>query len=131
MIQLNILSGQQAGTHQVARRFPFRVGRAAGNELQLADDGVWDQHLTLAFQPQSGFNLATSPNALVTVNGEPVQNITLRNGDLITVGSVKLQFWLAAARQGSLRVREVFVWALLALVTLGQFCLLYWLLGKN
>ncbi|MEI6193841.1 MAG: FHA domain-containing protein [Verrucomicrobiota bacterium] len=128
MIQLNILTGKKAGTHTVARHFPFRVGRAPGNELQLEDDGVWDQHLTLEFQPQSGFNLATAPDALVTVNGDPVHNTTLRNGDTITVGSVKLQFWLAAAAQGSLRVREGFVWTLLALVTLGQFILLYWLI---
>jgi pSer/pThr/pTyr-binding forkhead associated (FHA) protein len=128
MIQLNILSGKQAGTHKVARHFPFRVGRAAGNELQLEDDGVWDRHLTLEFQPQSGFNLTTAPNALVTVNGAPVQNANLRNGDTIMVGSVKLQFWLAAAAQGSLRARESLVWTLLALVTLGQFVLLYWLI---
>ena len=128
MIQLNILTGKKAGTHKVARHFPFRVGRAPGNELQLEDDGVWDQHLTLEFQPQSGFNLATAPDALVTVNGDPVHNTTLRNGDTITVGSVKLQFWLAAAAQGSLRVREGFVWTQLALVTLGQFILLYWLI---
>lgn len=131
MIQLNILSGKQAGTQAVARHFPFHIGRAPANELPLADDGVWDQHLTLEFQPQSGFNLATAPDALVTVNGEPVQNTILRNGDIITAGSVKLQFWLAAAAQGSLRVREGFVWTLLALVTLGQFVLLYWLIGAK
>ena len=128
MIQLNILSGKQAGTQPVARRFPFRIGRAAGNELRLEDDGVWDQHLTLECQPQSGFNLATAPNAIATVNGEPVHNQILRNGDTITVGSVKIQFWLAAARQGSLAARESFVWALMAGVTAGQMALIYWLL---
>ena len=128
MIQLNILSGKKAGTQTAARHFPFRIGRAADNELQLEDDGVWDQHLTLEFQPQSGFNLTTAPKALATVNTAPVQNAVLRNGDTITVGSVKIQFWLAAARQGSLLVRESFVWALLALVTVFQFVLLYWLI---
>ena len=127
MIQFNILSGKKAGTRTVARYFPFRIGRAADNELQLEDDGVWDQHLTVEFNPQSGFNLTTAPEALAAVNGEPVQNVVLRNGDTITTGSVKIQFWLAAARQGSLRLRENFVWTLLALVTLGQFALLYWL----
>jgi pSer/pThr/pTyr-binding forkhead associated (FHA) protein len=128
MIQLNILSGKKAGTQPVTRRFPFRIGRAAGNELQLEDDGVWDQHLTVEFQKQEGFKLTTSANALTTVNDEPVQNKILRNGDTITVGSVKIQFWLGAARQSSLLVRESFVWALLVLVTLGQFILLYWLI---
>jgi pSer/pThr/pTyr-binding forkhead associated (FHA) protein len=127
MIQLNILSGKKAGTRTVARYFPFRIGRAVGNELQLEDDGVWDQHLTVEFNPQSGFNLTTAPEALATVNGVTVQTMVLRNGDTITTGSVKIQFWLAAARQGSLRLRENFVWSLLGFVTLGQFALLYWL----
>jgi len=128
MIQLNILSGKKAGTQPVARHFPFRIGRATGNELQLEDDGIWDQHLSLEFKPQSGFNLATAPNAIAAVNGESVQNKILRNGDTITVGSVKIQFWLAAAKQGNLIARESFVWALLALVTVFQFILLYWLI---
>ncbi len=126
MIQLNILSGKKAGTQTIAGHFPFRIGRAAANELQLEDDGVWDQHLAIEFNPQSGFSVATAPEALVTVNGLTVQNIVLRNGDAITAGSVNIQFWLATARQGSLRLRENFVWFLLALVTLGQFALLYW-----
>ena len=127
MVQFDILSGKKAGTRTVARHFPFRIGRAPGNELQLEDDGVWDQHLTLEFNPQSGFNLKIAANTLATVNGATFQNSVLRNGDTITTGSVKIQFWLAAARQGSLRLRENFVWSLLGFVTLGQFALLYWL----
>ncbi len=127
MIQLNILSGRQAGAQSVARHFPFHIGRATGNELQLEDDGVWDRHLTLEFQKQEGFKLTTSANALATVNGEPVQGKILRNGDQITVGSVKIQFWLAAARQGSLLISESFVWTLIAAVTAIQLVLVYWL----
>jgi len=130
MIQLNILSGKKAGTQTVARHFPFRIGRAAGSNLQLDDDGVWNQHLVLEFQKQEGFKLATAPNALATVNNEPVQSKILRNGDTITIGSVKIQFWLATARQRGLRLREGFVWALLVSVTLGQFALIYWLIRQ-
>ena len=72
--------------------------------------------------------LATAPNALTTVNGAPIQIAALRNGDLITLGSVKLQFWLAAARQRSLRLPEAFVWTLLAAVTAAQFALICWLI---
>jgi pSer/pThr/pTyr-binding forkhead associated (FHA) protein len=128
MIQFNILSGKKAGAQSAARRFPFRIGRAPGNELQLNDDGVWDQHLTLMFDPQQGFLLATAPDALAAVNGDPVQTAVLRSGDIITVGSARLQFWIAAARQRSLRLREAFVWTLLVAVTAGQFTLIYWLL---
>jgi pSer/pThr/pTyr-binding forkhead associated (FHA) protein len=128
MIHLNILSGKKSGAQSVARRFPFHIGRAAQNDLQLEDDGVWDQHLVLEFQKYEGFNLATAANALAVVNGQRVQKTILRNGDIITLGSARLQFWLAAAQQRGLRSGENFVWTLLILVTLGQFILIYWLL---
>jgi pSer/pThr/pTyr-binding forkhead associated (FHA) protein len=127
MIQLNALSGKKAGSQTVVRHFPFRIGRAPENHLQLEDDGVWDRHLALEFQG-GGFNLKVKPDALVAVNGEPFQNQTLRNGDIITLGSVKLQFWLTAARQRGLRLRELFVWTLVTAVTAGQFALIYWLI---
>lgn len=129
MIELHILTGKQAGSQSVVRRFPFRVGRAGGNDLQLTDDGTWDQHLTLEFHRQEGFKLAVAQNALVMVNNQPVQTASLRNGDVITLGSAKLQVWLTAARQRGLWLRERFVWALLLTVLLGQFALIYWLLS--
>jgi predicted component of type VI protein secretion system len=127
MIQLDVLSGKKAGSQTVVRHFPFHVGRAPENHLKLDDDGVWDQHLSFEFQ-SGGFNLAVAPNALVAVNGQPFQNQTLRNGDTITIGSAKLQFWLAAARQRGLRFRELFVWSLIAAVTASQIALIYWLI---
>jgi pSer/pThr/pTyr-binding forkhead associated (FHA) protein len=130
MIQLNILSGKKEGTQPVARHFPFRIGRTAGNDLQLDDDGLWDKHLALEFLKQEGFKLVTAPNALAAVNNEPVKNKILRNGDTITIGSVKIQFWLATAHQRGLRFREGFVWALLIFVTFSQFALLYWLIRQ-
>jgi len=129
MIELHILTGKQAGGQSVVRRFPFRVGRAGGNDLQLTDDGTWDQHLTLEFHRQEGFKLAVAQNALVMVNNQPVQTASLRNGDVITLGSAKLQVWLTAARQRGLWLREKLVWALLLTVLLGQFALIYWLLS--
>ena len=128
MVQLKILSGKKAGTQPVARHFPFRIGRAAHNNLQIEDDGVWDQHAVLEFHKHEGFKFVTAENALAAVNGEPAQNKILRHGDTITLGSAKLQFWLAAPRQHGLHTREFFVWALLILVTLGQFVLIYRLL---
>lgn len=125
MIQLIILTGKKAAGQFIARRFPFCIGRAAGNNLQLDDDGVWDRHLTLEFHPQQGITLTAAPNALVTVNSRPVQTALLRNGDVITLGAIKLQFWLAAVRQQGLRLRESSVWALLSLVVLFEAFLIY------
>jgi pSer/pThr/pTyr-binding forkhead associated (FHA) protein len=130
MIQLNVLSGKKAGSQTVVRRFPFSIGRAAQNDLQLEDAGVWDQHLVLELHRENKrFTLAVAPNALVAVNGQAVQTAPLRNGDLISFGPVKIQFWLAAVTQRGLHLRELFVWALLLAVTALQFLLLYWFLG--
>ena len=131
MVELHILAGKQAGSQSVVRHFPFRIGRAGGNELQLTDDGAWDQHLSLEFRRRQGFQLVTAPNALVMVNSKPVETALLRNGDVITIGSVKLQFWLAAARQRGLRSREAVFWVLLLAVLFGQFALIYWLLEAS
>jgi pSer/pThr/pTyr-binding forkhead associated (FHA) protein len=129
MVQLNVLSGKKAGSQTVVRRFPFRIGRAAQNDLPLDDDGVWDSHLALELQRDNDrFILVVAPNALATVNNQSIETAPLRNGDIISLGSVKLQFWLAAVKQRGLRLRELFVWALLLLVTLAQFVLIYWLL---
>ena len=127
MIQLNILSGKKAGGQTVARHFPFRIGRAGGNDLQLDDDGIWDDHLRLEINRNEGFMLAAAPNALVAINNQPVQSVQLHNGDIITAGSVKIQFWLAAASQRRLLFREFSVWALIAIITALQIALIYML----
>jgi pSer/pThr/pTyr-binding forkhead associated (FHA) protein len=129
MIQLNVLSGKKAGGQTVVRHFPFRIGRAPQNDLQLEDDGVWDSHLTLELQRDNKrFTLAVAPDALATVNNQAIQTAPLRNGDIISFGSVKMQFWLAAVKQRGLRLRELFVWLILIAVTAAQFFLIYWLL---
>jgi len=124
MIQLQVLSGKKAGNKIAAARFPFHIGRSPQNELSLEDDGVWDRHLTLEFREKEGFHLALTPNAIAAVNGKPVAETMLHNGDVITLGSAKIQFWLASAPQRGLAFRENLVWALLILVTVAQFILL-------
>ena len=128
MVQFRILSGKKAGDLQVVRHFPFRIGRAAGDDLCLDDAGVWDSHLTLELQKETGFTLETTADAFVAVNDQPQTSARLRNGDIISFGSAKIQFWLAAPRLRGLRLREVFVWALLVAVTACQFLLIYRLL---
>ena len=128
MVQLHVLSGKMAGTQAVARRFPFRIGRAAAADLRLEDAGVWDQHFRLEFQPAAGLVLTTEKEAIVTVNDQPVTQATLRNGDLLGAGSVRLQFWLAETRQRGLWLREAVAWSCIALVTVVQIALLCLLL---
>jgi len=130
MIQLQLVSGKQAGALWVARRFPVRLGRSPTCDLQLEEPGVWDEHLELTLDSTQGVMLAARPNALVTVNREAVQLARLRHGDSIEVGSVGLRFWLAPTRQRGLRVREGFLWFLVVAVSLCQVALVHWLLTK-
>ncbi len=125
MIQLKIISGSTADTTQVVRRFPFRIGRAPENDLRLEVPGVWDNHLTLEFQKSEGFMLRTAPDTFAAINEQPLTSARLRNGDIISFGSAKIQFWLAAPHQRGLQLRELCVWTLLVGVTAFQFMLIY------
>src|SRR5437868_1757380 len=98
MVRLCVLSGKTAGTTCVARRFPVRIGRSPAANLKLEEDGIWDEHLELALSPGEGFVVQTAPNALAAINGHPVQRAVLRNGDIIEIGCVQLQFLLSEAR---------------------------------
>lgn len=128
MVQLEKVSSKTAGAKWAARRFPVRIGRSAGSDFRLEEAGVWDEHLQIVLDPTVGFQLQVHPNALVTVNGQPVQNAVLRNGDQIELGAVKLRFWLSEARQRALGFSESLVWTILLGVSLGQIALIYWLL---
>ena len=129
MVQLQVQAGSQAGLQWAARHFPVRIGRATDNDLSLDDDGVWDRHLEIAVPSSDGFLLQSHPDALTYVNGQPVRETVLRNGDLIQLGSVQLRFWLVASRQYSLRFREAATWVALGLLCACQIGLIYWLLG--
>jgi hypothetical protein len=125
MVQLRIFSGSMAGDLQVVRRFPFYIGRAADNDLSLDAAGIWDYHFMLEFKQNEGFTFQTFDEAFAAVNDQPQTSTRLRNGDIISFGSAKIQFWLAAPQQRGLRLRELFVWALLAGVTAAQIALIY------
>jgi len=126
VIELHVLNGPKAGARIIARRLPFFVGRAPSDHLVLEDDGVWERHLTLRCQGES-LLLTAGPEAFVALNGEQVREAALKNGDLLDVGSVKLRFGLSPTRQHPLWLRESLTWAALALLSLGQIALIYFL----
>jgi len=125
MVQFKVLSGKKAGTMWSARRFPVQIGRGQSADLQLEESGVWDRHLRLDFVPLEGLVLTSQPEALTRVNGEPVQQTALRNGDTIELGATSLQFWLTDCRQAGLRWREWLTWSAIAVVSLLQVGLVY------
>ena len=127
MIQLHLLSGKQAGTKWVARRFPVRIGRELEADLRLVEDGVWEKHLELKKKSAEGIFLVAHPETRTSVNGEEIQEVRLRNGDVISLGAMRLQFWLSESEQSGLAWREWLVWAMIAGVSLAQVALVYWL----
>jgi pSer/pThr/pTyr-binding forkhead associated (FHA) protein len=127
MIQLAILSGKTAGTRWATRRFPVRVGRSPDCDLQLEEHGVWDEHFEISLNPAAGFVLEARSDALVIANHQPIEHTVLRNGDLIEIGAVKLQFWLGETDQRGLGFREALFWTLILAVCVCQIALIYWL----
>jgi hypothetical protein len=75
-----------------------------------------------------GFCSNASPSALTTVNGQSARQIFLRNGDIIELGPVRIQFWLSQTRQVDLRLREVLTWSALAGLCVAQVLLVYLLI---
>ena len=125
MVQLEILSGKMAGVKQDARHFPFRIGRGAADHLRVEEAGVWDGHVTLAFDPAAGIVMSAPASALVAVNGRPCREGVLHNGDELELGALKIRFWLGAPRQRSLRVREWLTWTVFVLIAAAQIILIY------
>jgi pSer/pThr/pTyr-binding forkhead associated (FHA) protein len=130
VIQLKVLSGKKAGATSVARRFPVRIGRDTGSDLCLEEPGVWEQHLVLNFDRAAGVVMTAEPKAITSVNGERMGKAVLRNGDVLEIGSTKLQFLLGETRQRGLALREWLIWCLIGGVSLGQIAVVYWLLAS-
>ncbi len=127
MVDLQILSGMRAGSNFRGAKFPIRVGRAEGLDLSVDESGVWPKHFQIIWQSQ-GLMLEAEPDALVSVNDVAVRQAALRNGDIITLGSLKLRFNLSAVRQSSIALREWLTWIGLGALCLGQVTLVYLLL---
>jgi hypothetical protein len=127
MVDLQILSGSRTGTVFCGKHFPIRVGRAEGSDFSLDEPGVWPRHFQICWQPQ-GLILEAEPDALVSVNNMAVRQAVLRNGDVITLGSLKIRFTLSSVRQSSMAAREWLTWIALGVLCLGQVALVYLLL---
>lgn len=129
MVQLRFLTGRRTGQSILVPRLPWTLGRASGNDTQLNDSGVWDQHLEFGLDEDERIVAAVRSQASALINGRNFTRQTLRNGDLIELGSAKIRFWLSDPRQFELRWREMAVWIALVCLCLSQMALVYWLGG--
>jgi hypothetical protein len=93
-------------------------------DLPLDDPGAWQRHFLIDWKPE-GLVLEAEPDALLLLNDTPVRRGILRNGDIITLGALKIRFSLSPVRQSSLALREWLTWIALAALCLGQIALVY------
>lgn len=110
-------------------RLPAWLGRSPQCQVQLPDEGVWDQHAQVSLVDRGQIALTVLGQARAYVNSQPVQQTILRNGDVIELGAVKLLFSLSPTRSRSLLWRELLTWLGLAAVAVAQAALIYWLAG--
>ncbi|MDX1952944.1 MAG: FHA domain-containing protein [Verrucomicrobiota bacterium] len=116
MLQLKILSGKRAGEIHTFSILPAFVGRSSSSTLRIEEPGVWDQHLQICFSNEK-IQFATQEGATTLQNGNPVPVGTLRNGDLLEIGSCKLSIWLSPPPQKKLLLRELATWGVVFGVT--------------
>lgn len=128
MIQLHILSGKKAGATIQISQLPFQVGRTLSSGLTLEDAGVWDKHFEITWPETQALVLNSNPKAVTIINGQKVAEASLREGDLIEAGAVKMRFGFEPVRQKSLLARELLTWIALGALSLGQVALIYQLL---
>ncbi len=124
MVQFRVLNGHRGGTAQTVTQFPCTIGRANGDSLQLVEVGVWENHLQLDLQVPEGFRLRRLGHGRASVNGTEFDELILHNGDVIELGAVKVQFWLAEVRQSDNRMRETLVWLGLGALVLVEAALM-------
>ncbi|MGE3311574.1 MAG: FHA domain-containing protein [Limisphaerales bacterium] len=102
------------------QRTPFVIGRSPAAGLSLNRPGIFDAHLTVRVAPGEGWVVETGDGALALVEGRPFQRHRLRNGDVIDIGNLPLQFVLAPVRRKSLVAWSVLFWLLIGLIVAAQ-----------
>ena len=125
MVQLSILSGKLAGDIQIIQDGRVFVPLRGVFE-QLGASVVYSNGTIDANGNGRDISLQIG-STQATVNGQPQKSTRLRNGDIISIGSAKIQFWLAPAPLRGLGLREALVWLLVASVVASQLALIYWL----
>jgi diguanylate cyclase (GGDEF)-like protein len=87
---LIVLAGESLGQMFRLERPEVVIGRAAGTDVRLQDDGVSRRHARIVLvDGQLGIEDLESANGTL-VNGEPVRRAILRDGDKIQVGSTTI-----------------------------------------
>jgi predicted component of type VI protein secretion system len=114
--QLIIESGQRAGQCVQPPDKSYSIGRDAGNDLRLVEDGVSGRHCELRVM-RAGVMVRDSRSTNgVYVNGQRVEEVRLHRGDVIELGGARLRFEFLVAAPGEYRRRTPLFWVSVLLV---------------
>ncbi len=92
MGELVVQNGRQSGTRRALTSALTLIGRAPACEVHLNIEGVDPLHCAIVQSP-AGFLLRDLDSASGTfLNGEAIQNRSLRHGDLLAVGPFQFRF---------------------------------------
>jgi len=94
----------------------------------MEEAGVWDEHVKLSLDPPKVFCSKLKTDAFASINGKQAQRAALRNGDIIELGSLKLQFWLSEAPRVDCGFAKRLSGTIITAVCLAQVALVYWLI---
>ncbi len=76
---------------ELSRSQPLSVGRQSFNDVCIPDDDVASMHCRISWN-KSAFEITSATGQGVDVNGVTVARATLKDGDIVRVGSVDLVF---------------------------------------
>ena len=125
MIQLTIRSENSADEMVSVRRFPFSVGRHASADLRSSASGIWDEHFQLDYRSSEGIVLVPGNGGKTSVDSHPIEGPTvLRNGAVISAGSLRIQLNIADPEIRSYRYREFLTWGTVATLGILQLWLM-------
>lgn len=95
--------------------------------LRLEDPGVWDQHVEITCDREQGVTARVQAPALARLDGEAFEATVLRSGDILEIGGVRVQFWLAPAEVVTPWLREGLTWVGIGMVAALEIGLAYWI----
>jgi hypothetical protein len=123
MFSLTVVNGKQQGQSIQLTKYPFVIGKNQEAQMRLPDVGVWDDHLAIELILGESPTIKRLGEGSININSEPIENSTLRNGDLITIGAAKLRFNSVPAKRKSLLFQNGASWAAMALVVILEIFL--------
>ena len=89
MSSLNIMSGEQNGTHFDLSNRSLSLGREASRDIQIVDPKVSRKHALIKHEDEAFIIKVTEGKNPIQINGRAIQDeATLKEGDLLTIGDM-------------------------------------------